>query len=287
MGGHGPTRRQFLGTLTAAGSLGLSGCSGVRRAVGLPTRIDEETREQSVDLATQTASDLEAWRRERVGTARLLAQSDPLRNGTTDERHRYVDEAAALLPDDIHHLHLVDRRDWTIVGTSNPAKVDEPLTTHEAPWRGDSIEYGENGVFVSEATYALGWSLLSLVSPVRAGDESQLLLVVQITLDKVADSVGWPFSGVYIEVVDDDGRIVADTRWWHVDFRSELPRYPGGADAPPVRAALAGQSGFEADPAVNENDRRHSEPYVAAYTPVETRDWAVLVLIPRATASRL
>lgn len=291
MGGRGPTRRQFLGTLGTACSLGLAGCSDVWRSVGLSPRIDEGSRERSIDLATQTASELLRWYRERVWTTRLLARSDPLRNGTAEERTTYlrqgVVEETELFPDDIRNIHLVDRSDWTIVGSSNPAKVDGTLDTREAPWRDDSVDYGENGVFVSEATYALGASIVSFVTPVRTGDDSQPLLVVQIALDQVADSIGWPFSGVYIEVVDPRGRVIADTRWWHVDFRSTLPEYDGGADARPVREALAGRSGFEADPAVNENDRRHSEPYVVAYAPVAERDWAVLVLIPRETARRL
>lgn len=290
MGGRASTRRRFLETLGAAGSFGLTGCSGVRRSLCLSPRIDEESREQSIDLAIQTASDLLAWRRERVGTTKLLAQSDPLLNGTAEEQNTFLRQGVygeePLFPEDISDGHLVDRSDWNIVGSSNQARVDEPLTTREAPWQGDSIEYGENGVFVSEATYAQGLSMVSFVTPVRTGDDGQLLLVLQISLDVVADSIGWPFSGVYIEIVDSDGRVIADTRWWHVDFRSELPEYDGGADARAVREALAGQSGFEADPAVNENDRRHSEPYVVAYAPVEGIDWAVLLLIPRETARR-
>ena len=90
MCGRGPTRRQLLGALSVGGSFGLTGCADVWRSVDLTPNIGEERREQSVDLATQIASDLVAWRRERIETTRLLAQSDVLRNGTAAERNTWL-----------------------------------------------------------------------------------------------------------------------------------------------------------------------------------------------------
>jgi hypothetical protein len=89
MGGRGPTRRQFLGALGAGCSLGLTGCSDARRSVGLAPNIDEESNERSIDFATQIASDLMVWRRERIEMSRLLAQSDALQNGTVAERNTW------------------------------------------------------------------------------------------------------------------------------------------------------------------------------------------------------
>lgn len=277
------TRRRYLGVLGAVGTAGLAGCSEQLESNPFAS-VDEATRERYVGVATRTAAELEEWHRERSRTTRLLAQADMVRNGTPDEQQGWLEREAEQLPDDVYRVHLADPSDWTVVASNSPARVGAPLNTREAPWQTDSIQYGENGVFASEATEALTLSLVSFVTPVTEG-ERQERLVVQTSVDEVARTLQQPAGDVYSQIVDADGRVVAGTREVQALERNDgrLSEYLPDGDSEALERALDGGSGFVEEPAINDRDG-DGEDYVVAYAPVENRDWAVLTHVPRETA---
>jgi len=278
-------RRRYLGIAGALGTVGLAGC--VTASSPLSQGVDEATRERYVGVATRVATDLEEWRRRRSGTTRRLAQSDAARNGTAAEQYDWLEFEGERLPADVYRINIVDPNDWTVVASSDPAKQGEPLNTREAPWQTDRLEYGSDDVFVSRADEALARSLVSFVAPVDTDDDRQRRLVMQTSLDELAATFQRPSRGVYSQIVDADGRIVAGTRPIQRLERNDgtLRTYPGGTDATAVQQALGGASGFVAEPAINESDQGggDADSYVVAYAGVENRAWAVLTHVPQQT----
>lgn len=283
------TRRRYLGALGTAGTAGLAGCSETLAGELLQSNIDEATRERYVGVATQTAAEVEEWHRARSWTTRRLALTEPAQSGTAEERQHWLQAEADRLPEDVLAVHIVDPSDdWTVVASTNEAKHGEVLNTREAPWQNDSLEYGENGVFISRAVEALTRSLVSFVVPVDTDGDRQTLLVVQTDMDEVASTFQQPAEGGYSQLVDADGRIVAGSQETEALERNDgsLSKYPGGTDATALQEALGGQSGFVAGPVINDRAEADDEEtaYVVAYAGVENRAWAVLTHVPRQTA---
>ena len=127
---------------------------------------------------------------------------------------------------------------------------------------------------------------MSFVTPVTAGDR-QAELVVHTDIDEVARTLEQPSGGVYSLVVNADRYIVTGTRESdRLDPNTMLTsEYLPYRDSEALTQALDGKSGFVAEPAINDSDEADDAgPCVVAYAPVETRDWAVLTHVPKATA---
>lgn len=266
----GVGRREYLAAVGTVGLVGFAGC--------LRGGVDESTQEQYVSVATEAATQLGEWRAARSQTLRELSAASELRTGTQDDQERVLQEAVPEFAEDVIRVHLVGTDDRTVLASTEAAKTGSVLNTREAPWAADELTYGENDVFVSEATEALGAALVSFVTPVTDGR----ILVLQSNLDTVAAGLPVPSDGGYSQVVNASGNVVAGTRDTSLLSRNDgaLSMYPGGEDAPAVRRGLDGESGFIAEPEINTNDEVDGGYYVA-FAAVEAFPWVIVTHVPR------
>lgn len=293
----GSTRRRYLTGLGSAVVAAVAGCSESSdggtatdttaspqgRDTETQRERDAETSAEYVGLATDIATRTERWRRDRSERLVELGQSDVIRGGSQSARNELLRSEVASLPGDVHRLHLVERDSWNITASSDPIKVDDPLNTREAPWRTSQESYGENGVFVSEPTEALLVSLVSFVTPVDAESGVELLLVLQSDMDTLAGTFPDHGAGVYTQLVDSQGRIVARTQG--VD---QLSRNDGSLETytvdpqrlDPLRNGLNGETGFVQGSEINALTAPDHDEYAIAFAPVETEDWVVFVHVP-------
>lgn len=264
----GVGRRQYL---TVVGTLGLGTLAGCLR-VG----VSEATQEQYISVATQAATQLTDWRDNRSQTLLQLSETDELRNETQAQQR--LRESASELAADVVRVSVVASGDRTVLASSDPAKTGAQLNTREAPWEIESLTYGEDGVFISEAVEALGASLISFVTPVT----DDRILVLQSNLDTVAGTLPVASDGGYSQVVNASGNIVAGTRDISELSRNDgvLQRYPAGADAPAVSQGLDGESGFIAEPEINGTEEVDGS-YSVAFAAVEGAPWVIVTHIPR------
>ena len=278
------TRRRLL--VAVAGTAGLAGCDRLRRGGpgretvtdDRPARDKAATLNELVDAAEQTAADVETWRQERIETVREYATDETLVDGSQLERQTALDTEFDDRPDDIYHLHVVNYDTAVILASTNPAKESEPLNTREAPWQNDSLEYGNDDVFVSTATEALGRSLLSMVTPIDTDGDRQLVLLAQMDLDEYGRSMTVPPIADGIKVVNGAGRIVTSSYEISALDRNDgdLFIYQGGEDAPVLQQGLAGEAGYEKHPEADVADD-DTAVLPVAYAPVTTAEWVVIV----------
>ena len=258
-------------------------------------QLNQETETEYIGVANQSATQIEEWRNSRTETTRRLARFEVIQSGTQSERQAFLQEES--FQDDVYHVHLVNRSTANITATTNPAKEGEPLNTREAPWQTRDIQYGEDGVFISNATEALGRSLVSFVTPVETSGGENLILVVQTDLDALARDLPAPSEGVYSQVVDSQGRVVAGTQETSALDRNDgtLQRYTAEENAGSLsmlQDGLSGNTGFLQGETVNGTVT--AEPpsgtigdYVIAYAPVAGDDWVVATHVPTALAYQL
>jgi len=246
--------------------------------------VTDTIRTEYVGVAEQSAQQIENWRTSRADTTRRLSEFGVMQNGDQEAIQSFLISEADRLPDDVYRLHYVNLDTSTIVASSNPANVDQTLNSREAPWQVEDYSYGPDGVFVSDAKEAHGQSEVDFVSPVNR--EGNMALVVQTNFDQVASGLSTVESGVFSQIVDGNGKIVAGTRQDDQLDRNDgvLEDFPGGVDAPVIRNALEGGSGFLSD-GVQYQDL--SESHVRAYAPVGEGELVVVTHVPESTAFAL
>jgi methyl-accepting chemotaxis protein len=256
-------------------------------------QLNADTETEFIGVAQQSATQIQEWRDARTQTTRRLARFQVMQEGTNAERNSFLQSES--FSEDVYHVHFVNRDSSTIRATTNPAKLDEPLNTREAPWQTDEIPYGSNGVFVSNATEALGRSLVSFVTQVETESGEEFILVMQTDLDALAQNLRAPSEGAYSQVVDSQGRVVAGTQ-----ETSALDRNDGTlqvyTDDPNnlqmLQSGLSGSTGFLQGETVNgsviaEPPSGTISDYVIAYAPIAGDDWVVATHVPISTAYEL
>lgn len=256
-------------------------------------QLNEDIETEYIGVAQQSGTQIDEWRETRTETTRRLAQFEVIRDGTQSERQAFLQ--SETFADDVYHVHLVNRSTANITATTNPAKEGEPLNTREAPWQTRTIPYGEDGVFVSNASEALGRSLVSFVTEVETENGENLILVVQTDLDALARDLPAPSEGVYSQVVDSQGRVVAGTQETSELNRNDgtLQVYtenPNGVSF--LQSGLAGETGFLQGEVVNGTVTAPPptgtiSDYVIAYAPIEGNDWVVATHVPISSAYEL
>jgi len=253
-------------------------------------QLTEETETEYIGVANQSATQIEDWRTSRSETTRRLARFEVIQSGTQEQRQAFLQ--AETFQDDVYHVHLVNRSNANITATTNPAKEGEPLNTAEAPWQTDTIPYGQNGVFVSNATEALGRSLVSFVTEVETDSGENLILVMQTDLDALASDLPAPAEGDYSQVVDSQGRVVAGTQETSALDRNDgtLQVYTENpTQLAMLQSGLSGQTGFLEGSTVNGSVTAAPptgtiSDYVIAYAPIQGDDWVVATHVPIASA---
>ena len=258
-------------------------------------QLTEETRTEYIGVANQSAAQIEEWRQTRSQTVGRLAQFQVIRSGTQAERQAFLTNES--FQNDVHRVHLVNLSNSNITATTDPAKEGEPLNTGEAPWQTREITYGEDGVFVSNATEALGRSLVSFVTPVETADGKNYVLVMQTDLDALARDLPAPSESVYTQVVDSQGRVVAGTQEQSALARNDgtLQVYtenPGSLSL--LQNGLNEQTGFVQGSDVASSIAA-SPPqgqggigdHVIAFAPIAGDDWVVATHVPISTAYAL
>lgn len=287
MGEWQGTRRQLLGASGTVGAAAIAGCEGLVAGDGdpstesaSPTATVGEGQSASPVLAAATATLVENWRQVRVETAKRLAGAEQIESGTDEERQQHLSTEYNDLTDAVYRVDFVDLDSATVVASTERSKVDQLLVTREAPWQNEPLDYGEDGVFVSEATEARRRSLLSVVVPVDTDADGQFVIVLQADLDVLGTEL--PTAGEeFTQIVDYAGRVVSDSQQASALGRNngELSEYAGGVDAPALQRGLDGESGTvtQTQPAENGDGERE---YRVAFAPVASAEWAVLVHEP-------
>ena len=256
-------------------------------------QLNENTQTEYIGVANQSATQIEDWRQSRNETTRRLAQFQVIRSGTQQERQNFLENET--FQDDVYNVHLVDRDTSTITATTNPAKEGEPLNTREAPWQTRDLALEQDEVFVSNATEALGRSVVSFVTPVETQGGEEYILVMQTDLDALARDLPAPSEGTYSQVVDSQGRVVAGTQETSALDRNDgtLQTY---TENPTELSILsqggAGRTGFIQGETVNGTVTAAPpsgtiSDYVIAFAPIEGDDWVVATHVPISTAYAL
>ena len=258
-------------------------------------QLNDETSSEYIGVAQQSATQIQDWRQARSDTTRRMAQFEVIQSGSQSERQSFLEAETSRLPEDVHRVHLVDSDSATIVASTDSAKEGEPLNTREAPWQNQELTYNDDGVFVSNASEALGRSLVSFVTPVETESGDTMLLVMQTDLDELAKNLPAPSEGVYSQVVDSQGRVVAGTLGQDALARNDgtFQQYteePSGLEL--LQDGLDGNSGFvqgsstSSSIAASPPSDTMSE-YVIAYAPVAGQDLIVATHVPVSAAYEL
>ncbi|WP_324665220.1 HAMP domain-containing protein [Haloarcula sediminis] len=253
------------------------------------TQLTEDTQTEYVGVANSSATQIVEWRQSRRDTTRRIAQFQEIRSGTQSERQAFLEAEAARLPDDVIKIQLVNRTSNTVTASSDTTRIGEPQLSREAPWRNEELDYGEDGVYVAEATNALQTSLVSFVAEVETDTGENRVLVVQTDLNALAADLPQPSAGVYSQVIDSQGRVVAGTRGQSAlgANAGSLQQYDESSDGVAqsfVQRGLEGQKGFLEPGEVKSS---LSGEYVVAYHPVADEEWVVATHVPVSTAYAL
>lgn len=282
------TRREYIGAVCAVGAATVAGCESGEPAPAETTDsgtdnetdsgTDDESNDEYVSVATGAAAEITEWDETRRETVQELAQTDEIQTGTQEERQEYLvgrDEEF----DDVQRIHLVETESNDIVASSNAAKQGTVLNSREAPWAyDDGIQYDEDGVFVSEATEALGIALVSFVTPVETDDDEELFLVVASDMDTVSGRFPAAPEGGYTLVLNAAGRIITGTRESDRSSRNdgEFEVYDDStepSEQPVIQRGLDGESG------VLDGESVPGE-YVVGFGPVSGFDWVTATHVP-------
>jgi len=254
------------------------------------TQLTDETETEYTGVANQSATQIEEWRQSRSDTTRRLSQFEVIRSGTHSERQTFLESERERLPEDVYRVHLVNRSNSNITASTSEAKVGEPLNTREAPWQNDNLTYNDDGVFVSRADEALTRSLVSFVTEVETESGDNLILVMQTDMDALAGNLPAPSQGVYSQVIDAEGRIVAGTQETERLDRNDgtLSVYTDGpADLSILQSGLSGETGFVQGADINGTTLPDHSSFAIGFASVEGEEWIVATHVPLSTAYAL
>ncbi|WP_262179978.1 HAMP domain-containing protein [Haloarcula laminariae] len=253
------------------------------------SQLTADTQTEYVSVANSSATQVAEWRQSRRDTTRRLGQFEVIRSGTQSERQAFLEAEAERLPNDVIKVQVVNRSSTTVTASSDTTRVGESQLSREAPWRNEELDYGEDGVYIAEATNALQTSLVSFVTPIETDDGDDLVLVMQTDLNALASDLPQPSEGVYSQVIDSQGRIVAGTRGQtslgaNAGSLQQYDESSDGADQSFVQRGLDGEKGFLEPGEVKSS---LSGEYVVAYHPVADEEWVVATHVPVSTAYAL
>lgn len=260
----------------------LVGAGGVYAYTETADHLGEKARDEFTTIAEQDAADLAEWREERTVTARMLAMFDVVVAGNEDHIGLFLKSEIKRLPDDVDAIHYVDLETQTVMASSEGPMTGKTLSQDEVPWAHAEVDYGGNGVYVSEVYKHGGNPTVAYVAriPRQHGDIDQnYALVLTTNLARVADDFSHPTIGSFTLVVNGDGMVVADER------RTEtFDQYTESGTSTVVSEGTSGRSGF-LDESLKEEELY--EDFVVAYAPVAGADWVVALHVPSARAFAL
>ena len=251
-------------------------------------QLTAETENEYTRVAQQNAFQIAEWRESRSNTLLRIGQSESVQAGTPEARTSQLSDEMNRLPDDVFRLHLVERDSSDIVASNTDFKIGENLNTREAPWQTENITYGDNGVFVSEAEEALGFSLVSFVTEVETEGDEELILVMQTDLDTLATNLQG--SDGISQVVDSQGRVVAGTQEQQALNRNDgtLESFTESPESLSIlQSGLNGETGFVQGEEINATTTSNLGDDVVAFAPVEGEQWVVTTQVPIETAFAL
>jgi len=252
-------------------------------------QLTTDTQTEYIGVANSSSTQLVEWRESRRDTTRRISQFEVVRNGNQSQRQTFLENEYDRLPDDVIKIQIVNRSTTTVTASSDTTRIGEPQLSREAPWRNENLTYGNDSVYIAEATNALETSLVSFVTPIETESGQNQILVMQTDLNALANSLPQPSQGVYSQVIDSQGRIVAGTRGQsdlgaNAGSLQEYDESSDGVAQSFVERGLEGQKGF-----VEASDTKSSlnGEYVVAYHPVADEEWVVATHVPVSTAYAL
>jgi len=252
-------------------------------------QLSQNTETEYTGVANSSATQIVEWRQSRRDTTRRLGQFRVIQGDNQSAKQEFLQEERERLPEDVIRVSVVNSTSFNVTASTDQAKVGADLNTREAPWQTETVTYGDDEVFVSNATNALTTSVVSFVTPVETESGEQRLLVMQTDMNELAGNLPQPSADVYSQVVDSQGRIVAGTRGQTQlgANAGSLEQYDNGSegvDQEFVRQGLNGTSGFLQGDAVKQSLQGE---YVVAFAPIAGDDWVVATHVPISTAYAL
>ena len=249
-------------------------------------QLTQDTQTEYIGVANSSSAQIVDWRQSRRDTTRRLAQFQVVQSGDQTDRQEFLLEERTRLPEDVLRVSLVNSSTANVTASTDQAKVGAVLNTREAPWQDEELSYGDDDVFVSNASNALTTSVVSFVTPVETASGQELQLVMQTDLNALAADLPQPSEGVYSQVIDSQGRVVAGTQEQDLltANRGSLQLYDNSSDGVSqafVERGLRGQTGFLQGDAVKSS---LSGQYVVAYAPISGDNWVVATHVPVSTA---
>jgi methyl-accepting chemotaxis protein len=210
----------------------------------------------------------------------MLSEYAVMRSNDPAAINEFLRSQLSAVPDDVHSVHYVRAETNTIIASTEASLVGRTVRGGSSwAWASPDRDFsGADDVYRSDVYVEEGRPTVSFVSPVP-GQQGRLV-VVNADVSAVSDALQTSFDDGFTQVVDgSDGEVLMDERGRAIDGEYRL-----GADAEPVRRAVAGDGGVLAMDGV---EGLIDAPFLAAYAPVEGTDWAVVVHVPRSSAYAL
>ncbi|MFC7072593.1 ATP-binding protein [Halovenus rubra] len=181
------------------------------------------------------------------------------------------------VPEDVRLVYLLNTTSTEIVASNERRKEGTVLFKEETPWL-QKVPWIQNlsfenfsDVFISKAYRDEGVPAIAFVAPIPERPERAIVAVTraQTRLNRVTEQR----EDQFITVIDDDDRIIMDTRGDQYVGR----RYAEESSTDNVSAILTDRSGFMRDVP---NQASLEQDYVAAYSTMTNTGWTVVTYAP-------
>jgi methyl-accepting chemotaxis protein len=242
------------------------------------TELDQEVRSQLTNSVAQEAEAVKHWQAERGRLARMLSEYEVMNRSESSVISFFLSEEIKNLPGDVLHVWIVNARDGEVVAGNGPAELVESGGEQSPPWlNNDSLLTADDDTVTRTAVYrTAGVPVQAFTTPIP--NKRDRILVLSARVGSLAEEFRPAFNGSFTQVVDENNRIVVDTR-----SGPALQTYTAGRDAA-LTAGRRGETGFERNASVDGTVPRQ---YVSAYAGVTASDWVVLTHAPVAEAFSL
>lgn len=235
--------------------------------------MQEDVEHELKAVSQMRAAELDTWL-DTLRTETRAASTHPVFQSDDTERIRsHLNELVAdeQVPEGVVAVHYLDTEEMTFITSSSEEMVGVSSKEQGAPFATDPPSFdGPNDAYVTEPFQvdAVDYPVMAVISPVPDVENRAVVYMVDVTSRSHSFE---PFheNGNMI-VVNSQGQYVV-----HENTEKILSTHKGGSDSMAVRMGVQGKTGFM--------DMQESG-ILMGFAPLETKDWVVMVHVPRADA---